>query len=177
MNKGNDNGQSWRESRAKMLLENDLKSGKIPLSSIEMGPKEVYIQRPEFSEFLYSNFQANLRSLRKTVQEKKNSSENDSAALLHDRNIHPKSGTNSNGEQRWEGSDAQILIKQDVDNKLHLVMKPKHLYNTRPEYKNNFSLSVFRKHILQEVNRRKFISYLEKKESKNKKKVIENPDY
>jgi hypothetical protein len=174
--KGKNNGKSWKDSLAKRLLENDLKMGIIPLSSEEMGPREVYIHRPEFSEFPYTNFQSNLRSLRKTIQEKHNSSEYDAAAILHDRQIHPKAVVNRNGKQRWEGSDAEFLLRQDIDNKFHLVMEPNALYNTRHEYKDNFSLTVFRKHIDQEVRRRKFISYLEDKDTKNKKKRFENQD-
>lgn len=161
---GKEKGKTWKDSLARRLLEEDLTTGTIPLSSEQMGPREVYIQRHEFSEFPYENFQANLRSLRKSVQEKKNSSSFDSAALLHDRQIYPKK------QERWEGSLAEMLLKQDINDNKHLLMKPMQLYNSRPEYHSKLQLTVFRKHIEQEVRRRKFIAYLQKKESDTKAK-------
>ena len=54
------------------------------------------------------------------------------------------------GEPCWEGSDAQNLLKQDVDNGLHLQLKPKQLRETRSEYKL-FGVRKFQKHIDQEL--------------------------
>jgi hypothetical protein len=48
-------------------------------------------------------------------------------------------------------------------------MKPKALYDTRIEYQN-YPLVVFRKHIHQEVKRRKFVAYCQDKAEKKKVK-------
>ena len=40
------------------------------------------------------------------------------------------------GEPRWEGSEAEKLLKQDIDEKKHMDMTPKQLRASRPrEYK------------------------------------------
>jgi hypothetical protein len=82
----------------------------------------------------------------------------DSAALAHDRRIHPKAANNHRGEPRWEGSDAERLLRQDMDEGKHKTMKPQLLYNMRNEYYENYPLKIFREHIYQEEKRRKFLA-------------------
>jgi len=50
----------WQYSQAKKLLEQDLRNGTIPLDSSVMGPKEVFVQCPEFAEFDYDRFRDRL---------------------------------------------------------------------------------------------------------------------
>ena len=58
---------------------------------------------------------------------------------------------NPNNKPRWHGSDAERLLKEDVANGKHLKMKPRFLYDSKPEYKV-FSLDEFRPHIYQMVD-------------------------
>jgi hypothetical protein len=51
----------------------------------------------------------------------------------------------------------KILLKHDIDNRLHRTMKLQALYNTQKEYKD-YPLTVFWKHIHQEVKCHKFIA-------------------
>ena len=81
----------------------------------------------------------------------------DASALTRDRQLRPQATHDSNGVPRWEGSDAEGLLKEDITNGLHNQMAPQALYRTRAEYQV-FTLDQFRGHIYQENKRRKFIS-------------------
>jgi hypothetical protein len=151
--------EKWRNSKARYLLEQDLVSGAIPLESSAMKPSDVYMQRHEFSSFEYKHFRDRLRELRKNILAQKDCAISDHEALIHDRQMHPKPVKNHRGEPRWEGSEAERLLRLDMDAGLHNMMKPKDLYVTRVEYSNSYPLFVFRKHIYQEEQRRKFLAH------------------
>jgi hypothetical protein len=78
------------------------------------------------------------------------------AALAHDRQLRPQATHASNGVPRWEGSDAERLLKEDITAGLHTQMAPRVLFRTRAEYYEVFTLDQFRGHIAQEVELRKF---------------------
>lgn len=158
---------SFAKSDAKRILEAELKNGSIPLDSSDMAPDVVYFQHPEFATYPYETFRDNLNKLRKKVKAKKTRSELDSLALRHDRKSHPKPEKNNRGEPRWEGSEAERLLKLDVDNGKHNTMTPQNLHKSRNEYED-YALTVFRKHIHQEVKTRKFIK--QRKDRAKKKK-------
>jgi len=157
----------WKDSKAKKLLLADLKSKKIPLDANEMGPQQAYMQRPEFTEVEYECFRHNLNAIRNAIKKEKSRAVSETASLLHDLSIHPRKEHNHRGEPRWDGSEAQRLLRLDMDAKKHKTMTPSMLYNTRKEYTENYPLEVFRKHIHQEEQRRKYISYLKNKNAKN----------
>jgi hypothetical protein len=155
----------WADSDAKRVLEERLESGEIPLDSDLMAPRDVYYQDPSFSDYPYKQFRDRLRDLRKKVKSLEYLTNFDAAALSHDRKIHPKKQKNSKGEHRWEGSEAERLLKRDIDNKKHEDLAPRDLRKTQKAYQD-YPLEVFRKHIHQEVARRKFIAYCKKKAEK-----------
>jgi hypothetical protein len=74
--------------------------------------------------------------------------------LEEDLEKRPRPDKNIRGELRWEGSEAQKMLKIDVSNGLHLNQKPKELWETRPEYQL-FTNRVFQKHIDQAKQSRK----------------------
>ena len=164
--------EKWRNSKARYLLEQDLVSGAIPLESSEMKPCDVYMQRHEFSSFDYQHFRDRLRELRKNILAQKDRAISDCEAFIHDRQMYPKPDENHRGDPRWEGSEAERLLRLDMDAGLHNIMKPKDLYQTRVEYNNNYPLFVFRKHIYQEEQRRKFLAHYYAKQQK--KRIINN---
>ncbi len=88
---------------------------------------------------------------------KQASAVSDSAALANDRLLHPVPTHNHRGEPRWEGSEAQRLLRQDIDLGNHLDLMPRDLFMSEPDYYDNYPLEVFRKHIEQEVKLRKFL--------------------
>ena len=117
-----------------MLLLQDLRSGRIPITS-EMEPWDVYLQRLEFAEFdgNYKNFPGHLRDARKQIICKNSRSALDSAALAHDCEIYPKAAYNHRGEPRWEWSEAEWLLRQDMDEGKHKTMKLQIVYQLREE--------------------------------------------
>lgn len=158
---------TWKDSEAKRLLIKDLTSGNIPLDPKEMEPAQVYLQRPEFASFAYEHFRDRLRDLRAQIRASKHCASSDSAALAHDRRIYPKKTHNHRGEPRWEGSEAERLLKQDMDEGKNKTLKPIDLHQSRKEYKL-YPLTVFRKHIDQEERRRKYIAYCRARAAKKK---------
>jgi hypothetical protein len=170
----------WIDSKGKQLLLQDLLSGRISLKSPrEWTAKRDYnlavynlADRPQFRLYPYNNFVTNFRNLRKKVLQETVSSATDSHALAHDRSIHPVAPFNQLGEPRWEGSSAQKLLSADIDDAKHTRMKPQILHGTREEY-GVFDLTVFRKHIRQEVQTRKLLAYhAEKKRKKDERRNL-----
>ena len=156
----------WRTSEAKKLLLKDLRHRRVPLDAEKMPPKVVYQSREEFQKVDEARFFKNLARYRKEFREKKGFANDDSAALAHDRRIFPKPTVNHRGEPTWEDSPAQQWLFRDMDNGLHLTMKPKELYESRPVYYKNYYLSTFRGHIDQEKRSRRFQHYVKVKREK-----------
>ena len=153
---------SWENSEGKKLLLNDLRSGAIPLDPKLMKPAVAFQRRPEaFSVPNYEDgkrlFGGRLRSAREQVRERNERSSVEAAALEQDRKIHPKPAVNHRGEPRWEGSAAEMLLKQDVKEGKHETMQPRELHASRVDYAD-WPLDVFRNHIYQEVRLQKFIA-------------------
>ena len=149
---------TWRSSKAKKLLQQLLADGTIPLSGREMGSREVYDYHPEFSVFPYEPFPGRLSKLRSDARTKSNEGKSDLAALIQDRAQYPCPTHNAAGVLRWEGSEAEAMLKLDVSNHLHEQMTPMELYYSRAMYQL-YKLEKFRGHIHQEIKRRKFIRH------------------
>ena len=142
----------WRKSAAKKLLHDDVVSGWI---NREMPAKQAQTKRHEYLEMDATTFANRLRSVRKQVYEKEARAAEDADAYAHDRQLYPIMEVNAQGLRRWHGSQAHKQLIQDMDNNLHITMKPGELYNTREAYKQ-FSLDKFREHIYQEKRRRRY---------------------
>jgi hypothetical protein len=158
----------WRNSHAKKLLTKDIIDGNID----GMAPKRVFVMRKEYQAYKYENFATNLRSLRKQVAEKQGLADDDEAAFAHDEMLGLR--VNSKPYPRWQGSVAEQLLKQDIDNGRHVHMKPRELKESRIEY-GPYPGTVFRDHIHQELRARTERPYWlarrkEKEEAKGKKK-------
>lgn len=148
----------WSKTEARKLLYKDLTDGTIPLDTNDMAPQVVYLQRPEYSDIEYERFRDRLCDMRKHIQESRDHAASDDAALAHDRAIFPKKSHDIRGVPRWEGSQAEAFLRLDVKQGMNKALKPKDLYMMRSEYQQ-FPLTVFRKHIEQEVRRVKYIAY------------------
>ena len=149
----------WRKSQARHLLEQDLLNDVILINNYEMGPAEVYGQRPEFAEHSYTSFPRRLQALRDQCAIQLNRRQDDITAFENDAQFRARiiQQRDALPLSRWEGSDAERLLKVDITNNLHEQLLPKELHASRNE-NQQFSLRVFRGHIHQEVKRRKFIS-------------------
>lgn len=123
-----------------------------------MDPKDVYKMRPEYKQYDQDRFCANVKALRERIDKYQAKADADSRALAHDRILHPPPATNHKGYPRWCDSDAERLLKQDMDAGKHLTMKPKDLRKTRSEYLA-FPPKTFRDHIHQESRNRRETPY------------------
>jgi hypothetical protein len=146
---------AWKKSIAKKLLAIDIISGAIP---DDMHWTDVYWQRPEFVVTKRRLFCSRLTTLRKSILHDKTTATIEEIALAHDRALFPAPTHNYRNEPRWEGSEAQRLLKEDVSANRHAATPPKQLYNSRPEYQD-YPLKVFREHIYQEVRFVKFCTW------------------
>ncbi|GKY90939.1 hypothetical protein MPSEU_000066700 [Mayamaea pseudoterrestris] len=145
----------WECSQAKKLLQEDLESGRVPLESNYMKPKDVYNLRPEYQATDYSKFAGRLRSLRKILLDRKERAVSDTEAYNHDRLLYPKPTHNERGEPRWEGSAASLFLDADIDEYLEGNATPQELYASRDEYQE-YSLKVFSDKIQQVLRTRRF---------------------
>lgn len=157
------NGASWVNSNAKNLIAQDMIDGYVPMSEklTEEVVDEIYDQLYKGHEF-FKNFpydseryKNRMESIQKTLLQWKDSARKDAIALRRDRTIYPAASHNIRGEPHWNRSDAQKLLKQDMDNGIHLQYDaPSKFWETRPEYQQ-FTKKTFRKHIDQEKQKRK----------------------
>jgi hypothetical protein len=146
--------KAWRNSEAQRILNEGFLQGDIPLDA---DPLALYQSRSEFQDFPFSQFRDRLRYLRKKIKESKDVSAADYAALISDRKNHPvQSLVTFSNKRRWEGSDAESLLRSDVSKNIDRTMQPIDLWRSRPEYHKFFPLKVFRKHIDQERETTKY---------------------
>jgi hypothetical protein len=155
----------WETSEAKKLLQKDLEEGRV---TAQMAPDEVYAMKDEYREFKYENFRNNLLTLKKKAEQNGDSAAFDSAALANDEKIYPRPATAAAGYPRWDRSDAERLLKVDVDKGKHAQMTPQKLRACETAYEE-FPLEVFRKHIYQETRSRKDTAYWMDRREKSKK--------
>ena len=152
--KKKDPEKKWITCTTKKILFEDIVSGFIP---DEMHWEEAYDRREEYKVTTKRLFKGRLDRLRADIRKKQAFAASDSAALANDRLLHPVPTHNHRGEPRWEGSEAQRLLRQDIDLGNHLDLMPRDLFMSEPDYYDNYPLEVFRKHIEQEVKLRKFL--------------------
>lgn len=179
----------WRNSAAKKYLKRCFKDGVIPLKySVEdggVGPKAVWEahckDHASFKGMSYDdNFASRLRAVKKDSESKMARAEVDKANLTAFRQQHPVQAFNSLGEPRWEGSEAQCLLKIALEEitklsaeEIEKQLEPKVLFETEPSYRT-FTLAKFRDHIYQEIRSRRFLKYSEAEKMKpSKNKVME----
>jgi SAP domain len=155
----------WETAKEKLTKE--IAEGRL-LDNVP--PLLVWPTEPEYQKVPLENFKQNLASLRDRFSNFRISADLDEAALRTDRCLHPVEA-----EGRWPGSEAESLLKKDIDDGKHLTMSPAELYNhpERSPYKA-FPHDQFRKHIHQEVRSRKdnlyWIALKEKGKAKKEEK-------
>ena len=159
-NAADDEDDDWSKSKGRKLLFEDIQSGRIPeamhwMTAYQLRPEFAVGETPEKAESLFSG---RLRSARAIIARKEDRSAEELALLREDRQIRPAPATNHWGEPRWEGSEAQKLLKQDVANKKHVGLLPAAYYASRPQYKAwGFSAASIAGHIYQEEKTVKFL--------------------
>jgi hypothetical protein len=160
---------SWRNSKARQIIIQDLEEQLLPLGENEMSAKEawdtVYQYIAEFANVSFLEFDAHLKDHRKQVRERLEISLKEEIALAHDRRLHRRQTHNHRGEPVFDLSPAKQCLRDDVKNKLHTTMSSLELQATRLEY-GGFKPNKFRERISQEVRRQKFLHYLERQRAK-----------
>ena len=64
---------------------------------------------------------------------------------------------------QWQGSSAQRLAEEDVDNNLQVILRYRGLYDSRPEYYNEFLYDVFKDKVRQVFRNKKYVEYIKQK--------------
>jgi hypothetical protein len=137
----------WRTSLARKLLKQDIIDHKAPAS---MAPYDVYLMRSNYWLWKYENFRSNLNNLRKAIAKDQQRAADDAAFLGKDLEVNPLPEDIPQGYPRWNGSEAERLLKLDVDAGLHEAMSTGELRMSKDEYQE-FPCKVFAKHVYQEV--------------------------
>ena len=171
----------WNEHHpARQLIFEEISEGRIPLDSTQMDASEVWNRYSTTSQFKMrgmkfgETFKRRLAALRKQIGRDKDRASADKEAVARAIKNHPPAIHNHRGEPQWNGSQAQQLLKQDIDSGVHLTMKPMELRLIRPQYQE-FGIDTFRWKIHQEIRTRKYLHTLkhdaEQKLRKNLKKM------
>ena len=88
----------------------------------------------------------------------------DAADFAAYRKLHPRPAVDRKGLPFWDGSQAQVLLNIDLDNNVHKApgFKPKKLWLSKELYQQ-WPLDIFRGHIHQEKDTRKYLHTLKLK--------------
>lgn len=169
------NAVPWDENHpARILLYEELLAGKI---DPKMKPKEVYVKYCHTKAFntwgmqYNDNFGTRLNGLRDIVLEIEKRRDDDAEAFKIYRQLHPRPATDRKGQPFWDGSQAQEMLNIDMNNNKHKTEKPEKLWASKALYQQ-WSLEVFRGHIHQENDTRKYLHtlHLKAEELAEKKK-------
>ena len=164
-------GEPWKLCKPK--LEDDI------VNRIVKGhwaPERVHSFRDIYKVVNFDRFKANLGNLRVKLSTELDRAVQDDEAYQHDEFLalcRPRKSLSTSHKPRWDGSAAQRLLKEDMDEATNANLKPLALRGTRTEYEC-FDKETFRKHVNQEKSSRKQSPYWSKKrEDKNKKEKKE----
>jgi ribosomal protein S21 len=160
----------WRKCPGREILLEDLEPDGILEDHRHRPAKDLwrfYKTLPEFAGVPFSQFKHQLEIYLARSGADKEMAERDERALRHDRAIHPRRSRNRRGELVFDMHIAKDLLRRDIENGRHLEMKPSDLRRTQEAYMQ-FTKTVFRHRIYQEVRRRKFFHYLDLKRAKQR---------
>lgn len=131
----------------------------------------IYEMRPEFQQYHYSKFSSRLSALRKTIDEKEDRKRLDQEAFDNYVANHPVSLVSHKEYIQWQGSDAQELALEDIQQNVHNTTKWKVWHGLRREYYENFPQRVFADKIRQELRTAKYLHTLLKARGKDTRKT------
>jgi hypothetical protein len=143
----------WAESRAKKLLQKDIekKKDRNPDGTAKT-PAQVFQMHTTYWKYDIKNFRSNLRNLRKVVHLAESEAVLSHRATIQFLEMFPPAAGEKN--PRWDNSEAKRLLRIDIKEGRHKVMKPRKLRKRRREYEK-FDPDYFRQKIYQEVKRMK----------------------
>jgi hypothetical protein len=142
----------WKDSDAKKMLYKEIMAGLVPLEApkdddgqfTEPALCEIYAMQPEYAYYDVEKFLGRLSLLRKTIKEANTRAKDYEEAFNNYKQNHQPSAFSHKGCINWQGSDAQVLLLEDIEaGKLEQLGK-KELWGKRPEYYECFPLPAFR---------------------------------
>jgi hypothetical protein len=159
--------EDWTYHPVRQLLVEKLISGEIPIDGKKLGPVHVwnkYCDMDIFEGMVYNKlFVRRLYDLRRQLKRERKRADADQRAFDVHRKNHPRPALNSRGQPQWHGSEAERLLKEDLDNGVFDDQTPHWLHQLRPEYQE-FELDVFRGHIHQTIKTTKFLHTLKEQD-------------
>jgi len=153
--------KAWQSSDGKKLLDRAIRKGQVTQN---MTKDQIFnLYHPQFEECgktpaeAYRLFDGRLASAFLRATEDRNRAEEDLAALRHDRATHPFPQLDAKGRPQWEGSLAQISMRQDVKNGVLHGMTQSQIRMSRPEYQI-FDAETIGQHKSQEERKQKWFA-------------------
>ena len=148
----------WRNCQGQQLLLRDIRNGDIPPT---MDWKVAFARRPEFAfgdtpSEAKRLFQNRLKNAHKKVEQNNNRASTELSMLRADRITVPPPAIDHQGFPRWEGSAAQVYLKQDVAANQHIGINKTHFFLSRDDYQL-FTAEFIWKKVRQEVKLIKFL--------------------
>ena len=131
--------------------------------------KGIYSIRPEFSQYSYEKFSGRIASVRKTVRDFMTRAAKDKERFDTFKSLNPVSKISHKEYIQWQGSEAQELLRQDIQEKNHEKMSKIDHWGSRVEYFTEFPLDAFRDKLYQEIRTAKYSHTLKERGKKKKK--------
>jgi len=153
----------WGKSKARDLLFKDLVDRNIPRQAVDehnkstMKLKDIFQMHPEYKLYDREKFSSRLSNLRKMYDELMVRAEIDQEAFEKYRENHQPSLFSHKGYPEWQGSEAQRLLKLDIEAGKHTRMSKTDLHESNIEYYGNFPLDAFRDKFYQEIRTGKYL--------------------
>jgi hypothetical protein len=154
----------WKDSKARRTLYKELTDGNIPRDAKDsngrfMVPllKDIYSMHEEYKLYDPKKFSSRLSTLRTQYHECMMRDAMDVEAFDNYRQNHQPSLFSHHGYPEWQGSEAQRLLKIDLEAKKQDTMSKMDLWDSRPEFHAHFPLKVFRDKINQEIRTAKYL--------------------
>lgn len=146
--------EKWnKKNLVRQQLKKDLAAGFIKITD---DAKTAWTSRAVYAAIKpFELWKSRYNGMVKIVQEGMERAAEDANDLYHDRLLHPRPTHNKTGQPEWIEHEAKELLEYDMDDNKHKEMSPQELYNSRLQYQD-FSLEVFRGHIYQEEQTRKW---------------------
>jgi len=144
-------GQSDAKQKLKLLLE-DEKSWVYDHFDQSNQAKSIEVIRQkdgDFAVYKKQNFYSNFRTLKSSVDIERTCVQFDRMGFEKEQEKWPITDTLPSGKKRWQGSDAQKLLREDIKVPGKKNWKPKKLFESRIEYKS-WSLVEFRNFLYEE---------------------------
>lgn len=144
-------GQSNAKQKLKLLLE-DEKSWVYDHFDQSNQAKSIEIIRQtdgDFAVYKKQNFYSNFRTLKSSVDIERACVQFDRMGFEKEQEKWPITDTLPCGKKRWQGSDAQKLLREDIKVPGKKNWKPKKLFESRIEYRS-WSLVEFRSFLYEE---------------------------